>query len=146
MNPLAILFFKIRFNIVLPCTRVSSKRFLLSDFRTKMLYAFICLLPHTCRMSRPSHRPWFDTRMVSMWWQMQITKSLIMQFLQSPAPSSSLVPNVLPSTTGRTPSASESYFLLFVTVFSRHRMFKIIGSYFSFDDRLLTNPFRKTQL
>jgi hypothetical protein len=40
------------------------KWFLLSDFPTKILYVFICILPHTCRMSRPSHRPWFDTRTV----------------------------------------------------------------------------------
>ena len=54
-----------------------------SGFPTKTPYAPLLYPPHTCYIPRPSHSSWFY-HPNNIWWAVQITKLLIMQF--SPLP------------------------------------------------------------
>ena len=70
---------QIHMNIILPPTPCSSKLSL--TYRLLHLnLVYISLLPHTCQITSPPHRPWFHQ--FNIWWGTQIMK---LHFTQLPA-------------------------------------------------------------
>jgi len=70
--------FNINHNIILPSMPSSPKWFFSSGFVTKT----VCIshLSCVCFMPRPSHSPCFH-HLISVWWEVQIMKLLIMEFI-----------------------------------------------------------------
>jgi hypothetical protein len=68
---------KINFNVIILST-LKSSNWSVSSFPTRTLHAPLLYPPHTGHTPLPSHSSWLDYP--NVWWEVRITKLLIMQF------------------------------------------------------------------
>ena len=139
MNPLASYFLRsilISFSHLLVCLPSGSCFHISLPKSCTHLFVFC-----TIRVAHPVHLVVLD---LTPEWYVVTNAALIMQFMQSPVLTSKCTPQHH-NTEHHQPLNHISY-CLYCMCFLWSPNVQMTGNYFSFDDCLSTNPFRKTQL